>query len=443
MDGSKRKLNTSLRRNLNRWILAATASFALLAGALSGWMAFDEARELQDNLLQQIATLVASRTTDLILPDHESDPEDTLVLQRLGDNSPHSLPIPSDISDGLHTVNIQGTSWRILVYTGPSMTAVPNGRFAVSQQTGVRDEVAWNSSINALLPVLILAPILMVLVSFAINRSFKPISALAKVVDKRNESTLDALPEDNVPQEITPFIISINSLFARLRAAMLQQRRFVADAAHELRTPVTALSLLAENLAKANSLEEAHSRLIPLREGLERMKTLVTQLLDLARVQGESHAKTQTVALHSIVKEVIAELYPLAEAKSIDLGMLRSQPLTVQDVSANLKILVHNALENAIRYTPAGGKVDISLFSENGKAVLQVEDTGIGIPEAELQQVSEPFYRVGSSTEPGNGLGLAISQEIAHRLGCTIILSNRPKGGLSFRLSCARIIDQV
>lgn len=443
MDGSKRKLNTSLRRNLNRWILAATASFALLAGALSGWMAFDEARELQDNLLQQIATLVASRTTDLILPDHESGPEETLVLQRLGDNSPRSLPIPSDITDGLHTVNIQGTSWRILVYTGPSTTDVPSGRFAVSQQTGVRDEVAWNSSINALLPVLILVPILMVLVSFAINRCFKPISALAKVVDKRNETTLDALPVDDVPQEITPFITSINSLFARLRAAMLQQRRFIADAAHELRTPVTALSLLAENLTKANSLEEAHARLTPLREGLERMKTLVTQLLDLARVQGENHAKTKTVALQSIVKEVIAGLYPLAEVKSIDLGILRSEPLTAQDVSANLKILVHNAIENAIRYTPAGGKVDISLFSENGKAVLQVEDTGIGIPEAELQQVFEPFYRVGSSTEPGNGLGLAISQEIAHRLGCTIILSNRPEGGLSFRLSCPRIIDQV
>jgi two-component system OmpR family sensor kinase len=143
------------------------------------------------------------------------------------------------------------------------------------------------------------------------------------------------------------------------------------------------------------------------------------------------------VAFQSVVQAVIADLYPLAEAKAIDLGMLRCEALTVLDVGGNLSTLVRNALENAIRYTPMGGMVDVSLFADAGQAVLQVEDNGCGIPAAEWQQVFEPFYRVGNSPEPGNGLGLAISQAIAKRLGGEILLVNRETGGLQFQYSTA------
>jgi len=423
MDGQQTPLNPSLQRGLNRWILSATAVFALLASMVSGWIAFDEAQELQDTHLQQMAALVATHTLTIALPD-DGDPEDTLILQRLGESSPRSLPIPPGLPDGLHTLEMQGAGWRVFVY---------GGQFAVSQQTEVRNEVAWGNSLHTLLPVLLLAPVLMAVVSFAVSRSITPVRALASVVDRRDENRLDALPDQRVPQEILPFIISLNRLLARLRQALAQQQRFVADAAHELRTPVAALSLLAENLAHATTVEDVQARLAPVQEGLERMRTLVAQLLDLARLQGESQPAAVPVAFLPVVQTAIAELYPLAEAKTIDLGMLRSEPLSVPEIPGQLMVLVRNALENAIRYTPTGGRIDVSLFADNGCAVLQVEDTGCGIPAAELQQVFEPFYRVGNSPEPGNGLGLAISQEIAERLGGAIRLANRPEGGLLFQ----------
>lgn len=235
------------------------------------------------------------------------------------------------------------------------------------------------------------------------------------------------------PNQIKPFMVSINRLLARLQQAITQQQRFVADAAHELRTPVTALSLLAENLANASTLDESRTRLIPVLEGLERLRTLVVQLLDLARLQGDTPFPLVPVALQALVQEAIAGLYPLAEAKSIDLGVLSSEPITVLGQNESLAALVRNALENAIRYTPAGGQVDVSLFTDNGQAVLWVEDTGCGIPEADLPLVFKPFFRVGNSSEPGNGLGLAISQEIAQRLSGEIRLANRTGGGLHFQ----------
>jgi signal transduction histidine kinase len=281
--------------------------------------------------------------------------------------------------------------------------------------------------------VLLLAPILMAVVSVAVRQSVKPVSDLADAVDRRDEARLDRLPEQAVPEEISPFIASINRMLDRLQCAIIQKQRFVADAAHELRTPVTGLSLLAENLSRATTMEEVQQRMLPLQNGLERMQTLVTQLLDLARLQGETRSEVTIVDLQHLVQGVIAELYPLAEKKSIDLGMPRNESLQVIDLSGSLRILLRNAVDNAIRYTPDGGRVDVSVFSEQGHAVVIVEDTGTGIPEAELHEVLEPFYRVGVSTEPGNGLGLAISQEIAGRLGGKITLSNQPDGGLCFR----------
>lgn len=432
MDGRQRQLKRSLQQDLNRWILSATLVFALLAGTVSGWVAFDEAQEQQDTQLQQVATVVANRVTNLTLPNKD-DPDEALFLQRLGEDNPHSLPIPADTPDGLHTLTLQSIGWRVFVYTPPQTAAIANGRLAVSQRIEFRNDVAWGSSLSTALPILLLAPILMAVVSFAVSESFKPVRILATLVDQCDETRLDTLPDRGVPEEIIPFVTSLNRLLTRLRQALVQQQRFVADAAHELRTPVTALSLLAENLANATTLEEAQARLAPVQEGLKRMCILVTQLLDLARLQGEKTVAPQPVALQPVVQAVIADLYPLAEAKAIDLGMPRCEAVTVLDVGGNLSTLVRNALENAIRYTPAGGVVDVSLFADAGQAVLLVEDNGCGIPEDELAQVLEPFYRVGNSPEPGNGLGLAISQEIAQRLDGVIRLANRRAGGLVFQ----------
>ncbi len=434
MDGREGKLKPSLQRNLNRWIISVTAVFALLTSLVSGWVAFNEARELQDNLLKQVASLVIAPHNQVKLQKEENDPEDNLVQQYLGDTGAKALPIPVFVDNGLHSMELRGEKWRVLVYTDPLKKNGVTKRYAVSQRTVVRDEIAWDSSLRTFIPIALLAPFLMMVAGYAVSHGLKPLRILSNTVDGCDERHMTAIPDQNVVQEVSPFIGAINRLLSRQREIIVQQQRFVADAAHELRTPLTALSLLAENMANAKTYEEAQQRLIPLQESLIRMQSLVKQLLDLARVQGEIETTGQTVELQAIVQDVIAELYPLAKAKEIDLGMIRNEKISVMDFSGKLRMLIHNAVENAIRYTPVGGQVDVSLFSEDGEIFFQVEDSGRGIPENELQKIFEPFYRVNTHNEPGSGLGLAISQEIAQRIGGVIEVRNRPEKGLMFCL---------
>lgn len=420
-------VNPSLQRQLNRWILSATVVFALVAGGISGWLTFEQARELQDHQLRQTATVVSAHFARIPAPRDDED-EHTLVLQHLGETHPRSLPLPLDLPSGFHTLSFDGEDWRVYVYR----KATTQSRLAVSQRTEVRDEIAWDSSLRAAVPILLLAPLLMLMTGFALRRGFRPLRRLAANLDRRDSTQLAGLRSSAVPQEILPFIAAINRLLERLHQAMTQQRRFIADAAHELRTPVTALSLLADNLSHADTLAESRLRLQPVQEGLQHLRTLVAQLLDLARLQGQATPAHSTVDLQQVLQATLPELYPLAVAKHIDLGVLRSEPLRVQGQTEALQTLVRNALENAIRYTPNTGQVDISLFKAGEDAVLWVEDNGCGIPEEELAHVCKPFYRAANNAEAGNGLGLAISLEIAQQHAGKLTLSNRPQGGLRF-----------
>ncbi len=430
MDGRQRPVKRSLQQELNRWIMIVSGIFALLAGLVSGTGAFFEARESQDIHLQQIGELIVSGLLSSGTTAPGDDPEERLVIQRLQAGQSGVLPIAADHADGLYTLDLQDQRWRTLILTIAGQT--PHARFAIAQQTEIRDELGWDSSLRSFFAVLLLAPLLMGVVHLIIRYSFSPIRALAIQVDQRTETDLTPLSDQNIPQEIAPFIASINMLLQRINQVLIQQRRFVSDAAHELRTPLTGLSLLTENLAHAQNLEETHQRLIPLQKGLARMRTLVNQLLSLARMQGRNSSEPQPTALQQIVQEAIAELYPLAEAKAIDLGMIQQENLTVLDSEGGLALLVRNAIDNAIRYTPADGKIDVSLFAQDGRAVLWVVDNGPGIPAHELPQMFQPFHRASGNQEPGNGLGLTISQEIAKRLGGEITLQNCPQGGLIF-----------
>lgn len=425
MDGRQTPLVSSLQRTLNQQILIATLVFSLLTGVISGWTAFDEARELQDHQLQQIATLLAPHIS--AMPPTDLTHEDVLVVQRLPSNTLNALPIPTNTADGLQTLSLNHATWRVYVYSDSS------GRYATSQRTAIRDEEAWFSALRTMLPILLLAPWLMGIVRFAIRHGFQAVQALADLIDKRNENTLDSLPLTAVPLEILPFVNAINRLLQRLQQAVQQQRRFIADAAHELRTPVTALSLLTDS--------SATNRMDLIRTGVERLRTLINQLLNLARLQSVAPPIFTPVELQSLLQDNIAELYVLAEAKKLDIGVLHSEPTWVAGQTELLNTLIRNALKNAIRYTPERGKIDITLMAQQHQAILRIQDTGCGIPEVELAQVFEPFYRANNNAESGNGLGLTISHEIALRLKGTITLRNQPHGGLQFEYRQALITD--
>ncbi|OIQ66340.1 swarming motility regulation sensor protein RssA [mine drainage metagenome] len=218
--------------------------------------------------------------------------------------------------------------------------------------------------------------------------------------------------------------------------SMALQRRFLADAAHELRSPLTALSLQAERLASSDLSNQARQRLDALQSGLHRSRQLLDQLLALARAQESDKGKASEISVRHIAYQVIEDLMPLAQAKNIDLGMVGEQDIHLTVAEIDLKTLVKNLLDNAIRYTPCGGKIDLHVKNFIGKSILQIEDSGPGIPEDERERIFDPFYRILGNDEVGSGLGLSIVRAIADRLDAVITLGYvREQEKLGLRVS--------
>jgi two-component system OmpR family sensor kinase len=331
-----------------------------------------------------------------------------------------SLPrLPDNIADGLLTLVRGKASWRILVRTRSD-----GSRVAVSQSTDYRDEIAHDMALRAILPLAALIPCLMLLVGVVIRYSFRPVSLLAAQLDAKETDHLAKLPSEGMPKELLPFIASINRLLERIGAMFDQQRRFIADAAHELRTPITALSLQAENLDRVKLPKESLDRLSALKTGIRRTAHLLEQLLALAKYDAGRAPQAPPTAFDDIVKEVVADFMPRAQARAVDLGFERIDHVCVAADGTALAVLVRNLVDNALSHTPDGGRIDIGLFRHCNHAVLRIEDSGPGIPEAELVRVFEPFYRGGWSMGEGTGLGLPIVRRVAETLGGSVVLEN-------------------
>jgi two-component system OmpR family sensor kinase len=304
------------------------------------------------------------------------------------------------------------------------MTTASGERWGVAQEAAFRDEIARDSALRAVMPFLVLLPVLPLIVLLLVRSMFRPVAALSHEVDGRSDQELRPIEAAHVPDEVRPFVVAINRLLARARTAMETQRRFVADAAHELRTPLTALSLQAERLAEATLSPIAAERLQALRQGIERGRGMLEQLLALARAQTHNEPAATAVSVQSIYRRVLEDLMPLAEAKRIDIGVEGSQDAWVKANEIDLLTLVKNLVDNAIRYAPEGGRVDLSASTTPDREVaLCVCDDGPGIPNEERSRVFDPFYRSLGSTQVGSGLGLSIVKAIADRYGARILLN--------------------
>lgn len=430
MAGSQDQLRQSLQFRLSVWLVALTLAVAVLAGTFSFIAAFDDANELQDDLLRQIAALVdhnhlPSGGAPEMEAGSDSDPEDRVVLQQLpaaGDTletrSTDELALPDNLPDGVQTVQVDGESWRLFVRTLASKQ-----RIAVGQQTAVRDEVASDSAFRTVLPFIILTPVLLLVLAELIRRMFKPLTRLAVELDGRPEQDLGTLSATGLPTEIRPFVVAINRMLVRVAQSVSQQRRFVADAAHELRSPLTALSLQAERLEAVQMSVEAQQRLSALRHGMERTKLLLDQLLSLAKAQEYSLAPVSPISVQKVFRQVIENLLPQAEAKAIDLGISSATDAQLAVAEVDLMTLLGNLVENAIKYTPTGGRVDLAVVLDGDNVALQVDDTGPGIAPEERAAVFEPFHRLLESDEVGSGLGLSIVKAIADRYRASVTLN--------------------
>lgn len=420
----------SLRGRLFVWLTA----IIILTGAIGGWFAyvwaFDEAIEMQDGSLIQLAGLAQNGTFGDGQQLHGVEENTEVWIIELG-KTPHGAPDERRLfalQDGLRVATWKDTPIRVLLRTRGD-----GSRFAVAQPIAFRDESASDMALRTLLPIAALIPCLMLVTALVIAYSLRPMIRLAADLDKRRVDDLTPLPLERTPSELHPFITSINGLLARLKLMMDQQRRFIADAAHELRTPVAALSLQAENLDSVELPDTARERVGALKQGMQRTKHLLEQLLALARheAEGTKGAAMPPVALDRAAKAVVAELLPLALDRGIDLGFELVEPLTVRGEPVMLAAMIRNLLDNALRFTPEGGRVDVGVYRQAEAAILQVEDTGPGIAAADLDRIFEPFFRGSDPTADGTGLGLSIVKRILDDLAGTIALENITGAGQS------------
>ncbi|MGE8068172.1 sensor histidine kinase [Pseudomonas sp. NPDC089569] len=425
MDGFKKRLSESVQFRLSLALSTAILIVAVVAGVFAYVSAFDEAHEMQDDTLRQIARLFDRQHMTLSYPENapEEDDESRIVLQYLADGSKASgeddagtpLPFPTTLPDGLSTVPVAGEAFRVLV-----KTTAQGERIAVAQEIGARDEDARASALRSVLPFLVLLPVLLLVVGDLVRKLFRPIATLSSDIDRRDEQDLSAIDERHLPMEVRPFVVAINRLLTRVAQSMETQRRFVADAAHELRSPLTALSLQAERLAASEMSAPARERLLPLRRGIERGRKLIDQLLTLAKVQSNAGHTASTASVRAVYRHVLEDLLPLAESKQLDIGVEIDQDAQVLMNDIDLTAVVKNLVDNAIRYTPPGGRIDLSLVMDKGEALLQVKDSGPGIPAEEQLRVFDPFYRCLGTGESGSGLGLSIVKAIVDRAGARV-----------------------
>lgn len=430
MDGLKKRLNESVQLKLSFMLSLAILIVAIVAGVFSFLSAFDEAHELQDDVLRQVAQLMDRQHLSPATPSTDTRPKDAdeesrVIVQRLGEVNPTAanvdtggtLALPTTLIDGLHTLEVSGETFRVLV-----KTTAAGDRIAVAQESGFRNEIARDGALRTVMPFLILMPVLLLIVADLVRKMFQPIAALSKEIDQRAEQEMHPVEERHLPVEVRPFAVAINRLLARVGQSMDAQRRFVADAAHELRSPLTALSLQAERLCDAEMSGVAQERLAVLRQGIERGRSLLDQLLTLAKAQSAGQLPNSPVSVQGIYRRVLEDLMPLAEDKHIDIGLEGIQDAEVWVSEADMIAIVKNLIDNAIRYTPEGGHVDLSVMGSEGKVVLRIQDNGPGIPWNERDRVFDPFYRTLGSKQIGSGLGLSIVQTVANRIGAGIRL---------------------
>jgi len=418
----------SIRRTLIVWLLGGLIAIAVAISAATYIAARKEIGDLQDLQLKQLAyspridDLLRGRQPGFESPDTPRGAGVTEIVTQIWDRngvlaywSQPGLGLPIPAEEGYTTVRNNGRDWR--VYTLVQGTHA----LQVAQSQDERDAIATQTALRTLIPVLGFIPLFGALIWFGVGRGLAPLDTMSRAVAKRRPDAMAPLNERDMPEELRPLAASLNDLLTRLDAALASQRRFTADAAHELRTPLAALKLQLDLARRARDVPARTAAYDDLDAGVSRASHLVDQLLTLARVEPEALAARATdVDLNTLAKEAIVSRAALAAAKGVDLGLAREVPAVVRGDAATLATLLSNLLDNALRYTPSGGRVDVSLDREGDHTILSVADTGPGIPKDERERVLDRFYRSATTAEPGSGLGLSIVKRIAEAHHATL-----------------------
>lgn len=327
--------------------------------------------------------------------------------------------------EGYSETVLNGHPWRVLT----RWDARHEFMIQVAEPLIGRESLARHITLKMLVPTFITLPILALLIWFGVGAGLRPLKQLKQEVQQRAANRLEPLAMDGVPEEVAPLAQALNNLFSRLKQAIESERRFTADAAHELRTPLAALKIQAQVASRSTDETERHAALENVLKGVDRATRLVAQLLTLARVDPETAISSyKPVDLQGLTASVMNELESLAYVKQIKLTLAEGSPCIVLGNEDQLGLLLRNLLDNAIRYTPAHGHVSLTTLHNADGIVLEVQDTGPGISKTEREQVLQRFYRTPGSKEEGSGLGLSIVQRIAELHGAKLVLGDSDSG---------------
>ena len=419
----------SIRSYLLLWLVGglSAGSVAVLAGTYA--LTRNQVGRMFDEELRQVALAVHVREDNagqrrvriarpgFSLSVRAYDAAGRTYFETLMPSLPSDTPYV--FTEGLTNIDTADGRWRFYTHV------TSDGIVQVGQPVATRDALARELSIPVLMPILMLIPLLAAMIAWALRRGLGPLQDASRSVSDRDVSRLDPLPTKGVPGELLPLIQQINALLARLDTSLDAQRRFLADAAHELRSPVSALALQAQLAQRAQTPQARAAALDELRMGTERTRRLVQQLLDFARLEpGVPSGPLLPTDLARIVRDVVGNYASTADECNVDLGAETAGPAYVSGIEAELQSLVANLVDNALRYAPAGSSVTASVQQAGATVELSVLDSGPGIPAAERERVFERFHRLAGDVTPGSGLGLSIVKSIAERHDATIRLED-------------------
>ena len=372
----------------------------------------------QGEIAPDQASALADKDLDFVVQIWSADGR-AIYASRAHDQLPASALL------GLADVTVGQKAWRTF--------SVATGRrvIQVAQPRQIRQQLAADAALHSVQPLLVVTPALALLMWWLAALSLRPLQQVAQAVRERDTQSLAPLPGAGLPDELAPLVQALNDLLQRLGQTLDVQRAFVADAAHELRSPLTALKLQLDLLHRAPDAAARDAATRALGDGITRAAWLVEQLLALARNEpGAPILPFATVDLTEIARRALADTVPQALARGSELALQAGAPVLLQGDAASLLVLVRNLVDNAVRHTPPGSAVQVQVTLTPRGAELVVDDAGAGIPPADRERVFDRFYRRNPAATDGSGLGLAIVRTVAARHGATVVLGDSPLGGL-------------
>jgi len=425
----------------------------LMVGGAAVWLAVaaftwvdvrHELDELLDAHLAQAAALLVVQQVDEL----EHDDERTLDAPSLHRYAPRAVfqvfdkgrlvlrsadaplqalvPAASSGREGFSSVRVDGVAWRVFGARGRERDV----QVFVAERADARQHIVGVALWGTLWPLALALPLLALLAWWAIRRSLAPLRALGSQLAARQAHAVQPVQLSQAPSELEPLVGALNDLLARIDTMLQAERRFTADAAHELRTPIAAIRAQAQvALTEPDEARRQHALRASL-EGCDRATRLVEQLLTLSRLEAGAAVTMQPVDLAALARQVVGDLAPRALHKRQDLGAA-TEPCTVQGDATLLGVLLRNLVDNALRYSPRGARIDVTVRSAGGQALLQVEDSGPGLPADQAQRLGRRFERGLGHEESGSGLGWSILRRIAEAHGLRVDLGKSQRlGGL-------------